>query len=222
MSLLATRLFLTLGLSAMSYGFISAQTAVPDEPIRIKVVVVTMFERGEDTGDTPGEFQFWVEREHLDRILPLPSGYHHLRLNKDGVLGIVTGVGAAKAAASVMALGLDRRFDLSKAYWRRSGGRVDRVGGLGGSCDRRRRRVRDRRAPNTRKLDDWLRALAKGHPLRATCQRRLRGNVHPESGIGWLGISPHARRTSDGLGVPAQVTGTLHWIPKCSETPIRC
>jgi purine nucleoside permease len=117
MFLLTTRLFLTLWLPAMSYGFISAQTAVPDEPIRIKVVVVTMFERGEDTGDTPGEFQFWVEREHLDRILPLPSGYHHLRLNKDGVLGMVTGVGAAKAAASVMALGLDRRFDLSKAYW---------------------------------------------------------------------------------------------------------
>ena len=86
-------------------------------PIRVKVVVVTMFERGEDTGDTPGEFQLWVEREHLDQILPLPSGYHHVRLNKDGVLGMVTGVGTAKAAASVMALGLDPRFDLSKAYW---------------------------------------------------------------------------------------------------------
>jgi hypothetical protein len=33
-----------------------------------------MFERGEDTGDTPGEFQLWVEREHLDQILPLPPG----------------------------------------------------------------------------------------------------------------------------------------------------
>jgi hypothetical protein len=40
-----------------------------------------MFERGEDTGDTPGEFQLWVEREHLDQILPLPAGYHHVRLN---------------------------------------------------------------------------------------------------------------------------------------------
>jgi purine nucleoside permease len=86
-------------------------------PIPIKVVVVTMFERGEDLGDTPGEFQLWVEREHLDQVIPLASGYHHLRLNKDGVLGMVTGVGTAKAAASVMALGLDPRFDLSKAYW---------------------------------------------------------------------------------------------------------
>jgi purine nucleoside permease len=86
-------------------------------PIPVKVVVVTMFERGEDTGDAPGEFQLWVERERLDQVLPLAAGYRHLRLNKDGVLGMVTGVGTAKAAASVMALGLDPRFDLSKAYW---------------------------------------------------------------------------------------------------------
>jgi len=40
-----------------------------------------------------------------------------VRMNKDGVLGMVTGVATAKATASVMALGLDPRFDLSKAYW---------------------------------------------------------------------------------------------------------
>ena len=96
---------------------VGAQTPLPAQPIPVKVVVVTMFERGEDTGDTPGEFQLWVEREHLDQILPLPAGYRHVRLNKDGVLGMVTGVGTAKAAASVMALGLDPRFDLRKAYW---------------------------------------------------------------------------------------------------------
>jgi len=98
-------------------GSVVAQSAAPAPPIQIKVVVVTMFERGEDTGDTPGEFQLWVEREHLDQMLPLPAGYHHVRLNKDGVLGVVTGVGTAKAAASVMALGLDTRYDFSKAYW---------------------------------------------------------------------------------------------------------
>ena len=94
-----------------------AQSGTAARPIRVKVVVVTMFERGADTGDVPGEFQLWVEREHLDQIYELPAGYHHLRMNKDGVLGMVTGVGTAKAAASVMALGLDPRFDLSKAYW---------------------------------------------------------------------------------------------------------
>ncbi|HVA94496.1 MAG TPA: purine nucleoside permease [Candidatus Dormibacteraeota bacterium] len=92
-------------------------TPVPPTPIRVKVVVVTMFEQGADTGDAPGEYQLWVEREHLDRIFPLPAGYHHVRMNKDGVLGLLTGVATAKAAASVMALGLDPRFDLTKAYW---------------------------------------------------------------------------------------------------------
>ncbi|MGA9259250.1 MAG: purine nucleoside permease, partial [Candidatus Sulfotelmatobacter sp.] len=114
---LARRLILALALSGLCSRSLTAQAASPTAPIRVKVVVVTMFERGEDTGDAPGEFQLWVEREHLDQILPLPSGYHHVRLNKDGVLGMVTGVGTAKATASVMALGLDSRFDLSKAYW---------------------------------------------------------------------------------------------------------
>jgi purine nucleoside permease len=87
------------------------------EPIPVKVVVVAMFERGEDTGDQPGEFQLWVEREHLDRVFEMPGAYHRLRMNGKGVLGTVTGVGTAKAAASIMALGMDRRFDLTKAYW---------------------------------------------------------------------------------------------------------
>src|SRR5216683_1179389 len=94
-----------------------ACSQVQPKPIAVKVVVITAFERGEDTGDTPGEFQLWVEREHLDQILPLPAGYRHVRMNRDGVLAMVTGVATAKAAGSVMALGLDPRFDLTKAYW---------------------------------------------------------------------------------------------------------
>lgn len=130
---------LLLGSSA---GPLFAQAIAPAPPIHIKVVVVTMFERGEDTGDTPGEFQLWVEREHLDQVIPLPAGYHHVRLNRDGVLGMVTGVGTAKAAASVMALGLDPRFDFSKTldccrnWWRRSRGRIAGFGGLGQPRDR--------------------------------------------------------------------------------------
>ena len=113
---LALRFVVLLLPLVFSAEFSLAQSAAPSLPIRVKVVVVTMFERGEDTGDVPGEFQLWVEREHLDQILPLPSGYHHVRLNTDGVLGLLTGVGTAKAAASVMALGMDPRFDLAKAY----------------------------------------------------------------------------------------------------------
>ncbi len=117
MSEFVRRLISGLLFFALCTGSLLAQAAAPAQPIRVKVVVVTMFERGEDTGDAPGEFQLWVEREHLDQVIPLPAGYHHVRLNRDGVLGMLTGVGTAKAAASVMAVGLDPRFDFSKTYW---------------------------------------------------------------------------------------------------------
>ncbi|MDI1320152.1 MAG: purine nucleoside permease, partial [bacterium] len=88
--------------------FLPAAEAV----IRPRVVIVTMFELGADTGDQPGDFQFWVEREHLDRVIPLPAGYHDVRVNADGtVLAILTGQGNTRSATSIMALGLDPRFD---------------------------------------------------------------------------------------------------------------
>lgn len=101
------------GLAALSL----ALTATA-EIIRPKVVIVAMFERGEDTGDAPGEFQFWVEREQLVRTLPLPAGHRAVRSNADGsLIGVVTGMGNSNAAATIMALGLDPRFDLSRSYW---------------------------------------------------------------------------------------------------------
>jgi purine nucleoside permease len=94
-----------------------ATPALAQAPIEVKVVVVTMFERGADTGDQPGELQYWVERERLDRVVPMPHAWRDVRMNQDGVLAVCTGIGTARAAASVMALGLDPRFDLRKAYW---------------------------------------------------------------------------------------------------------
>jgi purine nucleoside permease len=109
------------GLRLLAVAMLMAPSGVPQPKppaaIPIKVVVVTMFERGADSGDDPGEFQYWVEREPLPRVLPLPAGYHDLRLNDNGVLGVLTGVGTARAAASIMAVGLDPRFDLTHAYW---------------------------------------------------------------------------------------------------------
>ncbi|QHN05641.1 purine nucleoside permease [Granulicella sp. WH15] len=93
-----------------------AQTA--EKPWPIKVVVVTTFEPGEDTGDAPGEFQNWVEREPLAGTLAFPGGVHPIRYNAThDVLGIVTGMTLVNATASVMALGVDPRFDLTHAYW---------------------------------------------------------------------------------------------------------
>ena len=103
-------------------------TARP-RPIPVKVVVVTMFEIGEDTGDKPGELQYWVERDHLDKVYPLAAGYHSVRMNSDGEMAVLTGQGTAHAAATIMALGLDPRFDLSHAYWI--------IAGIAGACPER-------------------------------------------------------------------------------------
>jgi purine nucleoside permease len=101
----------------LSFFALAALCAAQTKPIAVKVVVVTMFEVGADTGDAPGELQYWVERDHLDSVYPLPAGYHAVRMNDAGEMAIVTGQGTAHAAATLMALGLDPRFDLSHAYW---------------------------------------------------------------------------------------------------------
>lgn len=87
------------------------------ERIPVKVVVVAMYEIGAVTGDQPGEFQLWVERQELTKALPFPMGEYELRMNDRGLLAVCTGGGITNAATSIMALGTDPRFDLSKAYW---------------------------------------------------------------------------------------------------------
>ena len=103
--------------AAIAAVLVAAPASAQHTPIPVKVVVVAMFEVGNDTGDRPGELQFWVERRKLDRVLPFPQGYRDLRMDDHGVLAVLTGVGNVRSAATIMALGLDPRFDLSKAYW---------------------------------------------------------------------------------------------------------
>ena len=95
----------------------AATTSATPKPVEVKVVVVSMFEIGEDTGDVAAEFQLWRERQKLDVRYPF-AHHHDLFFNPEtGVLGMVTGMGTANSATAVMALGLDPRFDLSHAYW---------------------------------------------------------------------------------------------------------
>lgn len=109
-----------LGLLAAN-GTALAQDA-PEAPIKIRAVVLVNFEIGADTGDAPGEFQYWHDRgidgsSPLDCV-PLPMSTHAACLDrKRKVLVTYTGLTADHAAASVMALGLDPRFDFRKAYW---------------------------------------------------------------------------------------------------------
>ena len=89
-----------------------------ETPLPVKFVVIAMFEKGEMEGDAPGEFQLWKERRGLDQKFDMPHADYDLYYNAETqVLGFVTGIGTAKSSAATMALGLDQRFDLTKAYW---------------------------------------------------------------------------------------------------------
>jgi purine nucleoside permease len=109
----------TLACSGCASMLGAAATPPPAEAkaIEVKVVVVAMFEIGADTGDVAGEFQLWRERQKLTQRFPF-AHHHDLYFNPEtGVLGMVTGMGTTNAATAAMALGLDPRFNLSKAYW---------------------------------------------------------------------------------------------------------
>lgn len=84
--------------------------------LRPKIIVVSTFEIGADTGDAPGEFQYWVEREHLTGSINVPGLDHPVLFNDAGVYGVVSGT-TVRAGNQLMALCLDARFDLSKTYW---------------------------------------------------------------------------------------------------------
>lgn len=93
------------------------------DKIPIKVIVLAGFEVGEDTGDAPGEFQLWYEREHLTGKIALGAGAHALCYNKDGLYATVGSntrdkdLTPIRETELVMAICLDPRFDLSKTYW---------------------------------------------------------------------------------------------------------
>jgi purine nucleoside permease len=93
------------------------------ERIPIKVIVVAGFEVGADTGDTPGEFQFWYEREGLTEKTTILRRAHALCHNEKGLYGIVGGNSTDKDLSPnseielITALCLDPRFDLHKTYW---------------------------------------------------------------------------------------------------------
>jgi len=73
----------------------TVQKTIKPAKIPIKVVVLSMFEKGNDEGDRPGEFQYWVENLPLNDTIPFDYGFdRNLRYNKElGVLGMVAGIG---------------------------------------------------------------------------------------------------------------------------------
>ena len=108
---------LTISCSQQNHQNTSANP-VNEDKVPVKVVIVTMFEIGADEGDEIGEFQLWKERRELNKKFEFPQSHHDLFYNSETqTLGMVTGIGTANSAAAIMALGLDPRFDLSRAYW---------------------------------------------------------------------------------------------------------
>jgi purine nucleoside permease len=93
-------------------------SAKPKARIEVRVVVVTTWEEIKDGKDVSGELHAWLTRWPLGASLAFPVGAHPLQYDpKTHVLAVLTGEATARAAASIMALGTDPRFDLSHAYW---------------------------------------------------------------------------------------------------------
>lgn len=103
---------------AAAAGFAALVALAPAaDSIKPKVIVVATFEVGADTGDTPGEFQYWAEREHLTGTIEVPGLDHPVRFNPEtGVYGVVSGT-TVRSGVQLMALCLDPRFDLTHSYW---------------------------------------------------------------------------------------------------------
>ncbi|HLZ83132.1 MAG TPA: purine nucleoside permease [Caulobacteraceae bacterium] len=89
-----------------------------EKPIEVRVVVITTWEVIRGGKDYRGELYAWRNRWPMTTELPFPAGVNPLLYDPGRhVLAILTGMATARASASIMALGLDPRFDLSHAYW---------------------------------------------------------------------------------------------------------
>jgi purine nucleoside permease len=119
------RLFrrLKLPLLALAAATALAPIARAQDVVAIKVIALTGFEVGDDTGDAPGELQFWVEREKLTQRIEVPGAPHALLGNAEGLYAEVSDntrdpqMTPLPASELVMALCLDPHLDLHHTYW---------------------------------------------------------------------------------------------------------
>ena len=113
---------LMLALSVISSPRAQPATALVSTPgipelIAPKVLTVTMFQTGDPLAGGSGEASVWVQNDRLDQVVPIPGSYSPLYCNTafDHCL-VITGVLAANAAATIMAVGLSEQVDLSHTY----------------------------------------------------------------------------------------------------------
>jgi purine nucleoside permease len=98
------------------FSILLLAVAAQAQPIPVKVAVVVTFENGKDRGDTPGEFQYWVERENWVHEITVPGVDHPVLTDDHGTIGVVSGT-SVRAADQIMALVLSGQFDFTKTYW---------------------------------------------------------------------------------------------------------
>lgn len=116
-------LFLIMVLISISFLNLSCEndsnSMADNGPLRIKVVTIVTFQdlNSIDQPNT-GEAYWWYTAGRLDNEIALTGGYSPVFTNdnQDHLL-IITGSGKSNAASSIMALGLNEKFDLSKAYF---------------------------------------------------------------------------------------------------------
>jgi purine nucleoside permease len=103
-------------------AILSGIASASEKGVEIKMLVLSMFEVGENSGDFAGEFQHWYER-YFDgaRVFEITGNPNPLYVNSDGVAGTVAGIGKARAAATLTAILSDPRFDLDNTYFMVSG-----------------------------------------------------------------------------------------------------
>jgi len=100
---------LLIALFACPMGAGAAASQSESVPVSVPVVVIANFENGADVGDKPGEFQFWVEREHLDETIKVRGARGLVRRNQSGLYGLLL--------ENLVPFLLDPRFDFKHTYW---------------------------------------------------------------------------------------------------------
>ena len=160
-------------------------------PVQIPVLVITTYETGKDRGDTPGELQFWAERQDLVQEIKVPGVDHALLTNGKGLYAMVSGT-TSRCALQIMALAADPRFDLTHTYFLLSGigGGFPRVMSLGSAV--------------------WVQRVVDGNPAFEIDSREIPadwpiglvaiGATRPGQGSANVDSVPAAGASEDGSG----------------------
>ncbi len=100
----------------------SGISCASEKGVEVKILVLSMFEVGDNTGDFAGEFQQWYEK-YFDGVktFKITGNPFPLYINAHGVAGTVTGMGKARAATTLTAILSDPRFDFSNTFFMVSG-----------------------------------------------------------------------------------------------------